>query len=251
MPCQPLTKENLEKALHSFEPVCENEPSVAAVHRAKRCVREFLQSLEGIGAVGERILQSESLYIDNGNNVRLRGEDDLSPHSCDAAFWESSLRRLEKQYGSILTIERVKGSVFAVMSALSQENRQILEQDELYIAGQNDVRQRGNDVEHDLGDVEYWERKYTYFEEQLFQARQRKGTARTVLGAAMPREESPCEPQSPPRYGRDLGRNNTSIAAWAAAHPAGMQQSPSNKGLSLTQYRFAPARASKTWLHGR
>lgn len=195
------------------------------VEQAKRGVREFLQSLECIGPAGQRILESERLYLDKGNQVRLRDANSPLPGSDDIAFWNAfwkgNLQRLEEQHGRTRALERVKGSVFAKMSALAVEGAHILEHDELYIAGPNHVRLRGNGVEADLDNVEYWERKYTHFEEQLFNIRQKTRGQPVAAAAAIHGEESSCEPQCLSRCASPRGQDYARIAAWTAAQPSG------------------------------
>ncbi|PFH56073.1 hypothetical protein XA68_17114 [Ophiocordyceps unilateralis] len=140
--------------------------------RAERCLRRFLEMLEYIGPVGKKILDSESVYLGKDGRILLRGDDADPLDLEDRAFLRATYRRFKEKYGHILELTRTKNSLFSIMVALSKEGNHILEQDELYLSG-DEIRWRGNGVEPDFEDVGYWTRKLFSFDQALFKIRQK------------------------------------------------------------------------------
>ncbi|RYC62084.1 hypothetical protein CHU98_g4136 [Xylaria longipes] len=182
---QLMTEENL-KRLQNIQN--ENPPSesltssdflpIDKLEKEKRRVYNFLWSLREIGAEGDRIRDAVDVYIADRQEVRYRGNVIPEPDLEDSSFWEAKLLYLLQTYGPGIKLTRARRSVCHYMTLLrkfGREGRKILAGYELYLAGKDDVRYRGNaDPKPNLQDPAYWDAQREYLQSKyrpMWQAR--------------------------------------------------------------------------------
>lgn len=149
-------------------------PPLVQPDQAKEWVYHIVRALEDGGDENKWALRSSNLYIAGENDVRYRGggpEPDLD----DPAYWMAEAQHLGECYDlkfgldesrpaqEPVTLEQAKKLVFDAMWALklNPEGRRVLQDDEFYIAGWNDVRCRDRD--RNLVDPVYWVDRLGYF----------------------------------------------------------------------------------------
>ncbi|KAI0862852.1 hypothetical protein F4860DRAFT_512450 [Xylaria cubensis] len=172
-PTQPLTEANLGRLqdvqtgkLPSESLTSSDFLPIDKLEKAKRKVYQFLLQLNYLGPEGERIREAENVYIADGSEVRYRGNTVPEPDLEDASFWEAKLECMIREHGPCIKLAKKKHGVYHMMTVLrdyGREGRKILADYELYIAGKDDVRYRGNDdSKPDLQDPAYWVAQYEY-----------------------------------------------------------------------------------------
>ncbi|KAI0187990.1 hypothetical protein EV127DRAFT_409896 [Xylaria flabelliformis] len=172
-PTQLLTEENLGRLqdIQKSKPPTESLTSsdflpIDKLDKEKQRVYKFLCQLKHLRAEGDRIREAEDVYIAGISDVRYRGNAVPEPDLEDPSFWEAKLQYLIQTHGPRIKITRAKLDVYHMMTILrdfGQDGRKILADYELYIAGKDDVRYRGNDdSKPDLEDPAYWAAQYEY-----------------------------------------------------------------------------------------
>ncbi|KAI1744570.1 hypothetical protein F4680DRAFT_468501 [Xylaria scruposa] len=169
---QLLTEENLgrledvqKQQLPSESLATSDFLPIDRLEKAKRLVYHFLWRLRDIGPEGDRIREAEDVYIAD-RSVRYRGNTVPEPDLEDPSFWEAKMGYLIREHGPCIKLTKEKLDVYHMMVALrnfGRDGRKILADYELYIAGKDDVRYRGNDdSKPDLQDPAYWTAQYKY-----------------------------------------------------------------------------------------
>ncbi|TRX98420.1 hypothetical protein FHL15_000494 [Xylaria flabelliformis] len=172
-PTQPLTEANLGRLqdvqrgkLPSESLTSSDFLPIDKLEKAKRKVYQFLLELNYLGPEGERIREAEDVYITGASEVCYRGNTIPEPDLEDSNFWEAKLEHMIREHGPCMKLAREKHGVYHMMTVLrdyGREGRKILADYELYIAGKDDVRYRGNDdSKPDLQDPAYWVAQYEY-----------------------------------------------------------------------------------------
>ncbi|RMJ05264.1 hypothetical protein CDV36_014068 [Fusarium kuroshium] len=147
-------------------------PPLVQPDQAKEWVYNIIKALEIIGDENTWALRNSNLYIAGENDVRY-GSGDPEP---DPASWMAEVQRLGECYAlesrrdetrpaqAPVTLEEAKELVFNAMWALelNPEGRRVLQDDEFYIAGWNDVRCR----DHHRIDPAYWMDRLKYFNDK-------------------------------------------------------------------------------------
>ncbi|RTE68528.1 hypothetical protein BHE90_017091 [Fusarium euwallaceae] len=127
-------------------------PPLVQPDQAKEWVYNIIRALEIIGDENTWALRNSNIYIAGENDVRY-GSGDPEP---DPASWMAEVQHLGECYAlesrrdetrpaqAPVTLEEAKELVFNAMWALelNPEGRRVLQDDEFYIAGWNDVRCR-------------------------------------------------------------------------------------------------------------
>lgn len=166
-------------------------PPLVKPEQAKEWVCNILKALEDIGDEKNLALKNSDLYIAGENDVCFR-DGDAEPHQDDTAYWMAQLQHLGESYVSEsrmhkvgpnphpVTLEQAKKSVFNIMWALKlkPEGRRILEDDDLYIAGWNDVRCRHHQPK--IRNSKIWLDRLKYFNDRYhdvsrWESRRRNG----------------------------------------------------------------------------
>ncbi|KAI1755781.1 hypothetical protein F4782DRAFT_550893 [Xylaria castorea] len=171
---QLLTEENLGRLEDVQQEKAPSESLTSSdflpidkLEKAKHRVYKFLWKLKHIGPEGDRIRDAEDVYIvEASNEVCYRGNAVPEPDLEDPSFWEAKLEYLIRTHQRGIKLRREKLDVYRMMMTLrnfGREGRKILAGYELYLAGKEDVRYRGNDdPKPDLQDPAYWAAQYKY-----------------------------------------------------------------------------------------
>ncbi|KAI1125764.1 hypothetical protein F5Y10DRAFT_294346 [Nemania abortiva] len=224
---QPLTKANLRK-LEGKKPD-STAPSTYSdylpadkLERAKRRVHHFLWDLGGIGPEGRRIREVEDVFIAGSISVRYRGNAVPEPDLQDPNFWETKLQYLENKYRPTIDFMTAKNGVYLEMMDLlhlcGREGRNALANYELYIAGEHDVRYRGDrNPEPDLQDTAYWQDQRQYLQNKFWEIRKQEYPPRpssTVRAPNTEEKEELAEMERTEEYIRSWADRKKGIELW-------------------------------------
>ncbi|KAI0405486.1 hypothetical protein F4802DRAFT_614629 [Xylaria palmicola] len=167
---QPLTEDNLRRLQGkkvmppgAYLSSCSSGRPIDRLERAKYEIYWILYDLQ-YTETGAQILEREDVCKDGHLKIRYRGNAVPDPDAQGPEFWEAILQRLEKEHGDSIRVYRAKEKIYfklCKLGRLGDEGRQLLDEYELYIAGKQDVRYRGNENPN-LGDPRYWEAQIDY-----------------------------------------------------------------------------------------
>ncbi|KAI0095571.1 hypothetical protein GGR51DRAFT_567733 [Nemania sp. FL0031] len=152
-PVQRLTRENLRR-LEGKDP---------DLQQAKRQVADFLGNMGRMGhEEAKQIRKGLDVYMASTISVRYRGNAVPQPDVLDPSFWKAKLKDLEDKYKRVIDFEGAKRDVYYSLRDIywycGSEGRRIIADYELYIAGELDVRYRGDrNPGPNLEDTTYWE----------------------------------------------------------------------------------------------
>ncbi|KAJ8132746.1 hypothetical protein O1611_g876 [Lasiodiplodia mahajangana] len=167
---QRLTKANLSRL--QFEISRLDSLPKDELKRAKYDVWGFLCRLSRIGSEANRICAIEDVYVTGTASVGYRGNAVPAPDVQDPGFWQTKLQDLEAKYRRTLDFKGTKRSVYLRMRQMNRYGREgydFLAGYELYIAGDKDIRYRGNrNPEPNLQDVTYWKEQRDYLESKYW-----------------------------------------------------------------------------------
>ncbi|KAI1108713.1 hypothetical protein F5Y14DRAFT_459178 [Nemania sp. NC0429] len=190
---QPLTWANLQR-LEGKSPHKPKSPAASftwsdflpkdKLKRAKVLLSRILRRLPSLGPEGLQTRDQQDVYLDENLSLHYRGTGVSKPDLEDPHFWETRWRNLYDKYGLPYDLMEAKKLVYQEMVTMNSdwnnirsEGHRLLDDYELYIAGEDDVRYRGHYPMPNLEDPAYWRTQYFYLRRPDTEVKERYAVA--------------------------------------------------------------------------